>query len=159
LIIMDSTPGGVHHSHVSANGSSIHVAEIGDPQKPSFLFLHGWPETWRSWEAIMQLAALHAHAVAIDLPGIGESSGAVTDGSKRQLAETIHALISALDLRRVTLVGQDVGGMITYAYLRAYPDIERAVIMDVVIPGVDPWEAVVRNPYIWHFAARRPRPP
>src|SRR5437867_1558096 len=24
--------------------------------------------------------------------------------------------------------------------------------MDVVIPGVEPWEAVVRNPYIWHFA-------
>lgn len=24
--------------------------------------------------------------------------------------------------------------------------------MDVVIPGIDPWEQVLRNPYLWHFA-------
>jgi pimeloyl-ACP methyl ester carboxylesterase len=100
----------------------------------------------------MQLAASNAHAIAIDLPGIGESAGVVTDGSKRQLAELVYALVSALEIKNLTLVGQDVGGMITYAYLRAYEDIERAVIMDVVIPGVDPWDEVLRNPYIWHFA-------
>jgi pimeloyl-ACP methyl ester carboxylesterase len=49
-------------------------------------------------------------------------------------------------------VGQDVGGMIAYSYLRAFQDLTRAVIMDVVVPGVGPWEEVLRNPYIWHFA-------
>jgi hypothetical protein len=24
--------------------------------------------------------------------------------------------------------------------------------MDVVIPGLDPWDEVLRNPYLWHFA-------
>jgi pimeloyl-ACP methyl ester carboxylesterase len=42
--------------------------------------------------------------------------------------------------------------MVTYAYLRTFPDLKRAVIMDVVIPGVVPWEQVLRNPYLWHFA-------
>jgi pimeloyl-ACP methyl ester carboxylesterase len=47
----------------------------------------------------------------------------------------------------VTLVGHDIGGMIVYAYLHAYPDtIEQAVIMNVVIPAVDPWSEVIRNP-------------
>jgi pimeloyl-ACP methyl ester carboxylesterase len=76
----------------------------------------------------MQLAASSAHTIAIDPPGIGESTGVVTDGSKRQLAELVHALVSVLELENLTPVGQDVGGMITYAYLRAYEDIERAVI-------------------------------
>jgi pimeloyl-ACP methyl ester carboxylesterase len=49
-------------------------------------------------------------------------------------------------------VGQDVGGMVTYSYLQQLPDFKQAVIMDVVIPGVDPWEQVLRNPYLWHFA-------
>jgi len=64
----------------------------------------------------------------------------------------VHQLIVTMGLRDVTLVGQDVGGMIVYAYRRMYEDIARAVIMDVVIPGVDPWNEVLRNPYIWHFA-------
>ena len=42
--------------------------------------------------------------------------------------------------------------MVTYAYLRTFPDLRRSVIMDVVIPGISPWEQVLANPYLWHFA-------
>src|SRR6202000_3282971 len=52
----------------------------------------------------------------------------------------------------LTLVGHDVGGMVAYAYLRQYADAARIVIMDTVIPGVDPWSEVLANPYLWHFA-------
>jgi pimeloyl-ACP methyl ester carboxylesterase len=111
-----------------------------------FLFLHGWPESWQLWRQVMTVAARHARPVAIDLPGVGASSGAATDGSKQQLAAVVHELIATMGLREVTLVGQDVGGMIAYTYLRAYRDLARVVIMDVVVPGVDPWEEVLRNP-------------
>ena len=152
MVPMDSQDGGFRHQQVSVNGSSLHVVEAGDRQAPAFVLLHGWPESWEAWRGVMRHAVPSAYMLAIDLPGIGQSSGATTDGSKRQLAETVHALIAAQRLTDVTLVGHDVGGMVTYAYLRAYQDIQRAVIMDVVIPGVDPWEEVLRNPYIWHFA-------
>ncbi len=140
------------HRTVAVGGSSIHVAEAGDPAAPPFLFLHGWPESWQSWRPVMTLASRHVRAIAIDLPGIGQSSGDPTDGSKRQLAETVHELAVRLGLEQLTLVGQDVGGMIVYPYLRSFGGLARAVIMDVVIPGIPPWEEVVRNPYIWHFA-------
>jgi pimeloyl-ACP methyl ester carboxylesterase len=39
-----------------------------------------------------------------------------------------------------------------FAYLRRFGDIARAAIMDVVIPGLDPWDKVLHNPYLWHFA-------
>ncbi len=42
--------------------------------------------------------------------------------------------------------------MIAYAYVRRYEDVAGVVIIDVVIPGLDPWDEVIRNPYIWHFA-------
>lgn len=100
----------------------------------------------------MTLAAPEARAIAIDLPGVGESTSAPDGGSKRQLAARVHDLVLALGLTNVTLVGQDVGGMIAYSYLRQYPDVAQIVIMDTVIPGVDPWQEVLRNPYIWHFA-------
>lgn len=52
----------------------------------------------------------------------------------------------------MTLVGHDLGGMATYAYLRKYKNAARAAIMDTVVPGVAPWEQVLGNPYVWHFA-------
>jgi len=140
------------HRQVSVAGSSLHVVEAGDPEAPPFLFLHGWPESWHSWRQIMTVASPQVRAIAMDLPGIGESTGDPTDGSKRQLAAVVHDLVETMGLRNLTLVGQDVGGMVTYAYLRTFPDLMQSVIMDVVIPGIDPWEQVLANPYIWHFA-------
>ena len=68
------------------------------------------------------------------------------------MAAVVHSLIETMGLKDLTLVGQDVGGMITYAYLRMFPNIRRSVIMDVVIPGITPWEQALTNPYLWHFA-------
>jgi pimeloyl-ACP methyl ester carboxylesterase len=142
------------HRQVTVRGSSLHVVEAGDPKALPFVFLHGWPESWSSWQQVMALAAQQVRAVAIDLPGVGQSTGDPTDGSKRQLAQIVGELVSELGLAEVTLVGQDVGGMIAYSYLRAFADLSRAVIMDVVVPGISPWEEVLHNPYIWHFAFR-----
>jgi pimeloyl-ACP methyl ester carboxylesterase len=149
---MSTRADGFRHRQVAVGASSLHVVEAGDPEAAPFLFLHGWPESWRTWEPVMEMASRTALAVAIDLPGVGESTGDPTDGSKRQLAETVHQLVAALGLRDLTLVGHDAGGMVAYAYLRTFRDLRRAVIMDTVIPGVDPWDEVLRNPYLWHFA-------
>lgn len=62
-------------------------------------------------------------------------------------------MIQALDLTRLTLAGHDIGGQVTYAYLsQLKEELERAVILDVAVPGVAPWSEVLRNPHIWHFA-------
>lgn len=143
---------GFRHSQIEVGGSSLHVVEAGDPDGRPVLLLHGWPESWSSWAPMMRLAARQARMVAIDLPGIGGSTGYPTDGSKHELAMTVDLLVSALGLTEVTLVGQDVGGMIAYSCLRAIPGLARVVIMNVVVPGIDPWEEVRRNPYLWHFA-------
>jgi pimeloyl-ACP methyl ester carboxylesterase len=99
------------------------------------------------------LAAVDDHrAIAIDLPGIGGSTEAAGSGSKAELAAVVHDLVGQLGLASLTLVGHDVGAMVTLAYLRAYDDVARAVMMNTVLPGLRPWDDVIRNPYIWHFA-------
>ncbi|MBC9729052.1 alpha/beta fold hydrolase [Streptomyces sp. TRM68367] len=139
------------HTHVPIADLSLHVVETGNPQGRPYLFLHGWPESWRTWEGVIGVAHADARIIAVDLPGIGESTGSVTGGSKLQLAEAVRGLVQSLGLSDLTLVGHDVGGMVAYSYLRQYGDVGRVVIMNTVIPGVDPWNEVLRNPYIWHF--------
>ncbi|GAA0796009.1 alpha/beta fold hydrolase [Spirilliplanes yamanashiensis] len=139
------------HRQVTVGDASLHVIEAGDPAAPPVLFLHGWPQSAQSWAPVLELAAETHHALAVDLPGIGGSTGA-TDGSKRAVAEVVRLLIERLGLRRPLLAGHDLGGMVVYAYLRRYHDLGRAVIMNTVLPGVAPWDEVLRNPYLWHFA-------
>ena len=114
--------------------------------------LHGWPESWRAFEPLMDRARDGLRVVAIDLPGIGESKSPARSNTKRALAHVVLRVVDRLALRGVTLVGHDVGGMIVYACLRLRSDsITRAVIMNVAVPGIDPWSEVRRNPSIWHF--------
>jgi pimeloyl-ACP methyl ester carboxylesterase len=141
------------HRSVSVEGIPLHVVEAGEPGAPVVLFLHGWPESWIAFERVLCLLGERAHALAIDLPGIGESSVPARANDKGTLATHVHGLIRQLGLASVTLAGHDIGGQIAYAYLRKYPgELARAVLMNIVIPGVDPWWDIVRNRYIWHFA-------
>lgn len=140
------------HHQLQLDGTSLHLVEAGDTDAAPVVFLHGWPQCWLEWQHVIPLAATEFRAIALDLPGVGQSSTTATNGSKRALADVLHALFGRLGLEDVTLVGHDVGGMIAYAYLRGYEDLTGAVIVDVVIPGLDPWDEVIRNPYLWHFA-------
>jgi pimeloyl-ACP methyl ester carboxylesterase len=141
------------HRQLHVDGGALHLVEGGVVGKPALLFLHGWPECWRAFEQVMGELAADAHVVAIDLPGIGASDASPVANDKRTLATCVHGVIAQLGLRQVTLVGHDIGGMIVYAFLHAWPgELARAVIMNTVIPGVDPWQEVERNPHIWHFA-------
>jgi pimeloyl-ACP methyl ester carboxylesterase len=142
---------GVRHHHVTVGEHRVHVAETGDPDGPAFLFLHGWPQSWRAWDSVLALTGEQGRALAIDLPGVGESTGP-SDGTTADLARIVHEVAVALGLRRLTLVGHDIGAMVAYSYLRRYHDVERVVIMDIVLPGVDPWAEFLRQPFLWHFA-------
>jgi pimeloyl-ACP methyl ester carboxylesterase len=48
----------VRHHHVTVGEHRVHVAETGDPDGPPFLFLHGWPQSWRPWDSLLASAGL-----------------------------------------------------------------------------------------------------
>ncbi len=130
----------------------MHVVEKSEDSERTILFLHGWPEDCSAWEKVMQLAKKQVHSIAVDLPGIGLSSIQHAPTSKMDIANIINEVIETMGLKHLTLVGHDAGGQIVFSYLTRYAKrLEAAVIMNVVVPGVKPWEKVIVNPYIWHF--------
>jgi len=136
-----------------AEGLSIYSVEAGEPGRPAIVLLHGWPQSSVAYEQLMSRLSGTAHVVALDLPGIGGSPAAPPAGDKRTLAHYVRATIRALGLRDVTLVGHDIGAMVAYAYLHAYPaELRAAVLLNIAIPGIDPWSETTHNPNIFHFA-------
>ena len=131
------------------NGTTLHYVRGGTG--PALILVHGFPQDWYEWHAIMPRLAKQFTVVAVDLRGIG-GSAATTDGyDAANMAEDIHQLVSTLKLERVFIVGHDIGGMVTYAFVRRYPQITRvAIILDVPLPGIDGWQEAMNSQNSWH---------
>jgi pimeloyl-ACP methyl ester carboxylesterase len=142
----------VQHRQVTIGPVEFHIVEQGVGSPKTLLLLHGWPQDNSAWGPLMRFIPESIHVVAVDMPGIGGSSAVNPPLSKAAIADSIHSLVSTMELSGLTVVGHDVGGQVTFSYLVRYPkELAAAVIMNVVVPGVDPWDQVERNPYIWHF--------
>jgi pimeloyl-ACP methyl ester carboxylesterase len=140
------------HRQIIVNNISVHLAETGNKNNQTILLLHGYPENWQAFEEVMNELNDKYHLLAIDLPGIGKSEG-ITTSDTYILAKFINDFIQTLDLKKIVLAGHDIGGMITYTFLKHFSEsLSKAIIMNTAVPGVEPWEEVKRNPYIWHFA-------
>lgn len=140
---------------ISVDGLTIHFFEGGEPGGPPVLLLHGWPESARAWFAAM--AHLHGmRLLAPDLPGIGASRGRPASADKRSLGKLLVQALDKLGVERFAVAGHDVGGTIAYALMRSAPArLTGAAIINVTVPGVEPWSKLIANPDIWHFGFHR----
>lgn len=110
------------HSIRGGGGLSLNVAETGNPDGPSVLFVHGFCQSHQAWpRQLRSMLATDFRLVALDLRGHGRSEkpdGAYVDG--RLWAQDLHAVITALKLDRPLLVGWSYGGVVVTDYLRHY---------------------------------------
>jgi len=105
---------------VQAGGIRMHVAEAGDPLAPPLVLLHGWPQHFWCWRRVAPLLAADHRLLMPDLRGHGWSDAPPGAYDKEGFATDLLALLDALEIDRVGLVGHDWGGMAGFfACLRA----------------------------------------
>ncbi len=139
----------------SPEGADIFVRSGGSG--PVVVLLHGYAETSDSWGPLAADLAKNYTVVVPDLRGIGRSSRPAGGYDKKTQAADIRAVVTALGYDRASVVSHDIGIMVAYAYAARYPDkVERLVVMDAPIPGIAPWDDIVRNPALWHFSFHGP---
>lgn len=122
-----------------STGVSLDVAVAGDPAHPAMIFLHGFPESHRTWRHQLREFARDHHVVAPDQRGYAASDKppAVEDYAPARIAADLIALADALEIDRFTLVGHDWGGAIAWMAALNHPDrIERLVICNAPHPLV-----------------------
>jgi len=145
---LGAPPPGFTSAKLRVNGTSLHYVRGG--RGPAIILIHGMPEDWTEYRAIMPRLAQRFTVVAVDLPGIGQSAPASGGYEAANLAADIHAMAQSLGLGRPYVVGHDLGGIVTYAYVRRFPESLRgAMILDVPVPGVAGWDEAVAD--LWHI--------
>jgi pimeloyl-ACP methyl ester carboxylesterase/uncharacterized RmlC-like cupin family protein len=116
------------------------------------VLIHGYAENSDSW-APLASDLMKDHTVVVpDLRGIDRSSKPTGGYDKKTQAKDIRAVVTALGFDKTFVVAHDIGNMVAYAYAAMYPDrVERLVVMDAPIPGIEPWNTILLNPGVWHF--------
>jgi pimeloyl-ACP methyl ester carboxylesterase len=124
---------------------------------PTVVLLHGYAENSDSW-APLAADLMKDHTVVVpDLRGIGRSSTPAEGYEKKTQAIDVRAAVTSLGFDRTSVVAHDIGNMVAYAYAATYPEkVERLVVMDAPIPGIEPWNEILLNPGVWHFNFRGP---
>jgi pimeloyl-ACP methyl ester carboxylesterase len=93
------------------------------------------------------------HLVIVpDLRGMGLSARPAGGYDKKTQGHDMAALLDALKVGRTDLVTHDIGNMVGYAFAAEERGrVTRFVLMDAPLPGVGPWEDILKNPLLWHF--------
>lgn len=135
---------------IETNGATIHVRVGG--KGPAVVLLHGFGDTGDMW-APLATDLMRNHTVVVpDLRGMGLSSHPEDGYDKRSQAADVRGVLTKLGIDHAAVVGHDIGTMVAYAYAARYPDkTDRLVVMDAPVPGIPPWDQIVRWPALWHF--------
>lgn len=135
---------------VTSNGATIHVRVGGSG--PAVLMLHGYGETGDMWEPLA-VEMMKDHTVIVpDLRGMGLSSHPEGGYDKKTQAGDMEAVLKSLNVQSVDLVTHDIGNMVGFAFAAQYPgQVSKFVLIDAPVPGVGPWDEILKNPLLWHF--------
>jgi pimeloyl-ACP methyl ester carboxylesterase len=124
---------------------------------PAVILLHGFGDTGDMWAPVARELAKSHTLVVPDLRGMGRSSHPAGGYDKRTEAGDIRSVVVALGYDKAAVVAHDIGNMVAYAYAARYPDkVERLMVIDAPLPGIDPWDEVTHSPNTWHFNFRGP---
>jgi pimeloyl-ACP methyl ester carboxylesterase len=133
---LPALPGVEHRFLDLPTGVRVHVAEAGRADAPAVLALHGWPQHWWMWRRVIGLLGDDLRIVAPDLRGFGWS-GQPADGdfAKERLVDDALALLDALGLERVHVMGHDWGGWVAILLgLRAPERLHTALLLGIAHP-------------------------
>ncbi|MEI6642161.1 MAG: alpha/beta fold hydrolase BchO [Novosphingobium sp.] len=123
---------------VEAGGLTWHVQEMGEG--PPVVLLHGTGAATHSWRHLMPLLARDHRVIAMDLPGHGFTRGRPAGGlTLPGMAAAVTALLGALGINPVQLIGHSAGAAIALRMVRGGLDVPEVIGLNPALmpfPGV-----------------------
>jgi 3-oxoadipate enol-lactonase len=126
---------------VPVNGAQLAVERSGAIGGPAVVFVHAGVADKRMWEPLVNELPAGVDVVRYDMRGFGESE--LLPGPFNHSRDLV-ALLDALELERVVLVGASMGGAVTLEVASNWPERVRGLaLLDAA--AEHEWSAVVRE--------------
>ena len=146
------------HGFHTVAGLQMHYV-IGGQGPRTLLFFHGFPQSWYEFKAILPHFLSDHTVIAIDLPGLGDTTGELRSFEKIELACYVRELMEHLGRSRaLRLVAHDLGSSLAFAFAARYRDaVEGLFFIDFpVVGGSLTFEKL--KPLSFHFSFFQQRP-
>ncbi len=127
---------------ISLNGVEHHYISVG--QGPPVVLVHGLGGSLHAWYGVTENLSLHHHVVALDLRGHGRSADGGQAVSVVGWAQDVEALVSALELPPVTLVGHSMGTLVAQHLAAARPEMVDSLVL---VGGISHFEPDAKQAY------------
>jgi pimeloyl-ACP methyl ester carboxylesterase/uncharacterized RmlC-like cupin family protein len=143
-------PAGFKVQPIATRGTTLNVRVGG--KGPAIVLIHGYGDTGDMWIPLAAELAKDHTVIVPDLRGMGLSEVETTGFTKKEQAAEIAGALDTLGIGKVDVVGHDIGNMVAFSFAATYRDrTTRLVMMDAPVPGIGPWEDILKNPLLWHF--------
>ena len=123
-----------------ANGIELDVVDEGPRDAPALIFLHGFPESHRTWRNQIAHFSDRFRCIAPDQRGYRDSSKPkeVADYTPDKLIGDVFQLADALGVEDFTIIGHDWGGAIAWgvALSGQHKRVTRAIIANAPHPTI-----------------------
>jgi esterase len=123
---------------VTVNGLKLHYLDFGNNEKPPLVCIHGLSGNAHNFDALAPQLHDAYHVISVDVRGRGDSEwGPSGDYNTAAYVNDLAAMLEALMIDRVTLVGTSMGGMISIGYAGGFPERVAKLVLNDVGPEID----------------------
>ena len=144
-----------HTQSIATNGTTIYVRTGG--KGPAVVLLHGFGDSGDMWVPLASELAKDHLVIVPDLRGMGLSGKPPSGYDKKTQGKDVAGVLDALKVEKTDVVGHDIGNMVAFAFVAQYPTrVKKLVMMAAPVPGVGPWDEILKSPLLWHFNFRGP---
>jgi pimeloyl-ACP methyl ester carboxylesterase len=131
--LIKQLPGFVN-KYATVNGVALHYVEGGSGSP--LICLPGWPQTWYSFHTIAPALSKKYRVIIVDIRGMGSSEKPLAGYDKKTMAKDIYELMEQLELKKINILGHDIGGMVAMSFAFNYPEAtEKLIVMDGAHPS------------------------
>lgn len=143
-------------------GVTLEYVEMGSHEKTPVILLHGFTDSWRSFEYVIPQFSENHHVFALTQRGHGNSSKPQKGYQLQNFSDDVAAFIKTLKLGKCIIIGHSLGGFIAQQFAISYPASTAALILISTgpsfadNPGVPEFIAEVNkltDPVMYEFAS------
>jgi non-heme chloroperoxidase len=119
----------VPHTITLSNGVNLEYVEKGNKDATAVIFLHGFSDSWHSFETVMKMLPPGLHLVSLSQRGHGNSSKPNEGYHSKDFANDLSLFISEKKLGRSIIVGHSMGGFVAQQFALSYPELTKALVL------------------------------
>lgn len=111
------------------NGVTLEYVERGDKNGTPIIFLHGYTDSWHSFEKVLSRFREAYHLIAISQRGHGDSDRPEKGYHPKDFAADVAEFIRQKNLGACVIVGHSLGGLISQQFALDYPQLTKGVVI------------------------------